>query len=259
MKFITVLASLALGVSALAQSVDSAPCPVNYAYTGFAKPDQWKHLPGASLCGSGEEQSPVRFGAGDVVPGSGPELVLDWGTVPLDVTNSGYDFRVGNADQSNRITIDGEPFVLQNFHFHVRAEHSIPGRPEAAEAHFVHQNSEEEIAVIAVFFRSGTSTTPIWQPVFAALPDDLCDVERTGTTFNLAALFGPPQRPRTVTQYSWYEGSLTTPKCDEDVRFFFLPMTFQLGGPDARELAKFGENNRPFRPLHGRKLTTVQH
>jgi carbonic anhydrase len=257
MKFIAVFASLALGVSALAQSIDSAPCPVTFAYTGFARPDQWQHLPGSSLCGSGEEQSPVEFQPGDVIPGSGT-IILDWGTVPIHVTNSGYDFRVVNADQTNKITIGGETYVLQNFHFHVPAEHSIPGSPAAAEVHFVHQNSDEEIAVIAVFFSSGSATTPIWQPVLAALPDDLCDVEETGNTFNLAALFGAPQRPRTLRQYDWYEGSLTTPKCDEDVRFYFLPMMFQLGGADARELAKFGENNRPFRPLNGRKLTRVR-
>lgn len=257
MKFIAVLASLALSVSALAQAA-AATCPVTYAYTGFAKPSQWKHLPGAGLCGSGEEQSPVEFKSGDVIVRDGPEIVLDWGTVPVNVANSGYDFRVGNTDQDNGITIGGETFVLQNFHFHIPAEHSIPGRPAAAEVHFVHQNDDEEIVVIAMFFSAGSSTTPIFQPVFAALPDELCDVEETGRTFDLAALFGPPQRPRIVRTYDWYEGSLTTPPCSQDVRFYFLPVTFRLGGPDARELAKFGGNNRPFRPLNGRKLTSVR-
>lgn len=256
MKFIAVLASLALSLGVLAQTAAvDATCPVVFGYTGFANPSQWESI--SSQCGE-SEQSPVRFTNNDITPGPGGPITVHWGTVPINIQNSGYDFRINVGGSAHRISIGGKDYVLQNFHFHRTAEHLIQGRPTGAEVHFVHMSSDGEIAVIAMFFQEHTTaTSPVWRNVFDALPVDLCDVRTTGNSINLDAVFGSPQTPRTLKTYHWYEGSLTTPPCAGDVKFYFANVAFQISAAHARNLATFGNNVRPLMPLEGRKLYAV--
>src|SRR5258706_8613760 len=69
---------------------DSAKCPVNYGYSGFANPDQWENIEGGSLCGSGETQSPIRIQ--NTHSASTARLQFEYRRSSLRGQKTGHDF-----------------------------------------------------------------------------------------------------------------------------------------------------------------------
>lgn len=235
---IKIVALTALVVSlAAAAFADSPKCPVNYGYSGFAGPSQWKNF--EANCG-GTTQSPVTLAPVQQV--TGERLEFKYRPSQMNVANSGHDFRAVLTDNSNNLlTVPGlgEGFRLSNFHFHTPNEHVLPKHDFQGELHLVHQRGDEIVAV-GFFIRVGTAENKALAPFFDALPLDLC-----ATTKN-AIDFDPNVLLRTVgTVYYTYTGSLTTPACTPNVRFFIYPVAIEIGPNQYKKLIRFGKNARP--------------
>src|SRR5260370_16942624 len=149
----TVLAAL-VALFAATLFADSPNCPVNYGYSGFAPPSQWKYLPDSEACGSGKTQSPVRLTNAKSVLGDG--LRFDYHRSSMNLLNSGHDFRATMPDGVNNLLfLPGDTtagYRLENFHFHAPNEHVLPGHPFAGEIHLVH-NPGGPTPPVAIFIR----------------------------------------------------------------------------------------------------------
>ncbi|MCU1347450.1 MAG: caa [Acidobacteria bacterium] len=244
---------LALLVSVIVPVAVADDCPTPYAYSGFAGPEQWVFVPGARLCGEGKEQSPIDLA--NFVPKNGKPVMVGWGTVPTVVENSGHDFRVTlQQGSTSGISVGTDRYRLLNMHMHVPAEHWVLGSHPAAEIHFVHESTvnKGQIAVIAIFLREAPETDPILRPFFAALAPELCKSKKATEPLRLGDLL-----PKQINSYLTYDGSLTTPPCSQDVRFYIVHTMKSVSKADLALLATFGENARPLQPSEGHTVYLV--
>jgi carbonic anhydrase len=146
------------------------------------------------------------------------------------------------------ITIAGERWNLDHFHWHTPSEHEIDGRDTPLEMHFVHTNADEAILVIAVFIERGRQNRAI-EPMFSELPAEP-NATREVPDVRLRALL-----PDGRESYR-YSGSLTTPPFTEPVRFVVMADPIRVS---RRQIGEFRElfeegNSRETQPLGGRKV-----
>jgi len=190
----------------------------------------------------GKHQSPIDIDTNNTV--YDPELVnkplrfsysKDCFTV---LKNSGHSFTVSGSDSATS-NVNGGPVnnnhnFLQ-FHMHwganptVGSEHTLNGQSFAAELHFVNWNSEkykepgqavgstthDGLIVLGVFVKVGN-----YNPEFDKIVNSLNRVALNGQSvqlqdpINYNNLF-----PADVSSYYTYDGSLTTPPCNECVKW----------------------------------------
>ena len=115
------------------------------------------------------------------------------------------------------------------------------------EMHFVHQAANGDLAVLAVLIEEGAAN-PAFAPVWANLPT----AKGLETHYEHLKVDVDNLLPANHTAYR-YSGSLTTPPCTEQVRWFVLTTPIQLS---AEQVAAFKAlvppNNRPIQPLNNR-------
>jgi carbonic anhydrase len=118
------------------------------------------------------------------------------------------------------IRLNGIPYDLIQFHFHVPAEHTVNGQRADMEVHFVHlirdsspaaacQSSQRPLLVIGAFINAGGNSNPELQKLFPlGLPTTKFDGTVVVPNVDLRALV-PSGSP------TWeYEGGLTAPAGD---------------------------------------------
>lgn len=196
----------------------------------------------------GRAQSPID------IPSSGPFVVEGDATLSpsytslsdLSVHNNGHGLQVDGAFGS--LTVSNGVYEVGQFHIHCPSEHVIDGREYDCELHIVHvrQGSSgfEDLLVVGIMYELGD-------------PSDLVEwlVSDTGETrdVDLGAEFSSVMGKG----FYRYEGSLTTPPCDETVKWFVLrtPLTLSQAQLDKfKALYPGPTNNRPAQLLNGRKI-----
>ena len=248
----TICAALLLFLATSA-SGDSPTCAPNYAYEGFTKPSQWRYID--ARCATGQ-QSPITI-APPLTPAHDGAITVSYynGGVAVAVKNSGHDFRVipppPTQTMKHEITVPDLGMArLDNFHFHVPAEHRIPGYGAlAGEIHFVHKTPGGGTVVIAVLLSdSGSANNSALQPIIAAIqpsssqpPIHLCDSKTVSVNLR-------PLLPPSIPSYYRYVGSLTTPGCDPGIVFLIRPTPMTIGAAQLGTLRSFGANARPPQP-----------
>jgi carbonic anhydrase len=195
----------------------AADC-ANYTYCQF-----WT----TGACANGERQSPIASNL------SGRERKP---TLPVPGLNE-YNVRTAVSAMNTKTTVKvktkksihlGYPgaaqWKLDEFHFHVPAEHVIDvwnagGRRPVAELHLVHKNSDGSQAVaVAVPIYIGASNNALKAlAALRPLPAN-CDPKESAPD----AVLMSDLLPYNKTRYITYEGSLTTPPCDQIVRFLLM-------------------------------------
>jgi carbonic anhydrase len=221
----------------------------HWSYQGHGAPTHWAELePEFAACGTGREQSPIDIRVRDAVQADLPPISFDYHPVPLRLIDNGHTIQV-NYGPGSFITVDGERYELQQFHFHKPSEEAIDGRHAAMVAHLVHKDSQGRLAVVAVLLDRGAIN-----PMVASLWNNLpakkeAEVEARDVQIDATDLL-PAQR-----SYYTFTGSLTTPPCSEGVKWFVLktPSTLSAG-----EVERFGRsyptNARPVQALNGRTI-----
>ena len=116
-------------------------------------------------------------------------------------------------------------------------------------AHVVHKNAKGELAVVAVLIRKGKSNSAL-APVFDHFPAaGTTESVVAGTTFNVGDLL-PVSRG-----YFTFDGSLTTPPCSENVRWFVLKSAVEASENQLKQFgARYAGNARPTQQLNGRTV-----
>ena len=223
---------------------------VHWSYGGADGPEHWGDLSSDfAACKAGRMQSPIDISAAATGLSVGaPGHEIHYGESPLKILHNGHTVQLNYAPGSS-MAIEGHPYDLLQFHFHAPSEHTVDGKPFAMEVHFVHADSHGELAVIGVMIAEGAENAALAE-AWAHMPAHQTAEETVANvSVNAAAILPPDGR------YHHYKGSLTTPPCSENVRWFVLSEPISMS---AGQIAKFeaaaAPNARPVQPLNARLL-----
>nr|WP_245671735.1 carbonic anhydrase family protein [Nocardia amamiensis] len=125
-------------------------------------PDHWADLDRDYLaCKSGHQQSPIDLPSHTRLEPS-EHITIDYHSVPgLTLRNTGHTVQANlPAGNGNRIVIDGVPFDLAQFHFHLPSEHTLDGAGTTMEVHFVHKSAAGKLAVLGVLMQATPDPSP---------------------------------------------------------------------------------------------------
>ena len=256
-----------------ATASDNAPVPApaqlpHWSYAEGEGPAQWAELSSKySLCGEGLRQSPIDLVENSVADSVGDEkatnrrIGFQYSASPLrivrqssisDVLNSGHTIQINPGGES-MLDLDGEHFRLVQFHFHAPSEHTLDGRRFQMEMHAVHQSQSGELAVVGVFIQSGVAHPTIGQ-LWAHIPENEGMIDHhENVEIKPGALL-----PAKISLFR-YSGSLTTPPCNENVRWIVIAEPIELSEEQIETFKKFyPKNNRPLQPLNGRKMNLTR-
>ena len=147
-------------------------------------------------------------------------------------------------------------FFLSNIHFHTPSEHALESKQYSMEAHFVHSLDPTVNApalglartklVIGVLFNANSR---INSPFIESLKLKNASMVDINVTHFLAT--------ETTNEAYFYEGSLTTPGCDEVVNWVVKRRVVAFSKEQLEEFTEEGEENyRMLMPLNGRPIST---
>lgn len=168
------------------------------------------------------QQSPINLNGHYLTDFGKDKLSIKWkksatGTIEDD----GHGIHVKFvADHRQYIELDRKRFHLVEFHFHHPSEHWVGGSQQTMELHVVHQNVDDGTrAVLGIFIEPNgeAESTPglvaQMQGFYASQGDGSNSIIPTNPLEWL---------PGNRDEYYRYEGSLTTPKYDENVSWVIL-------------------------------------
>jgi len=223
-------------------AADAAP---HWTYDGAAGPAAWAALSEEyAACSAGQQQSPIDISSAAAVTGPLQPITFRYDPAHVSLGNTGHTF-LANYTAGSYIELDARRYDLQQLHFHHPSEHMIDGRASDLELHLVHRDSAGALAVVGVLIDTASSANASLAAALSRLP--AAPGVASEIDIDAAALL-PATR-----DYVTYEGSLTTPPCNEGVRWII--MTERVSAPTAAIAAfanVFPHNARPVQPLHGR-------
>lgn len=221
----------ALFLAALPLRADD--CNPNWGYTGNKAPQFWGTL-GYPVCASVTRQSPINFENFGSPDPNLPDVVLnDMTASRFKVERRAYDVEVKDTNPVWTLTWGSRHATLEQFHFHVKGEHSLEGNQQDAEIHFVFkENGVNARIVIAVWLKKGPNPNEALKKIIDLKPPACPTVRDSGAiTIKMGDLL------RNVNHYATYEGSLTTPACDENVTFIMALETLEATETQINALA----------------------
>ena len=202
----------------------------------------------ASLCDSGQRQSPINIRADAVATQKLPPMTADYRVAPLRLANDGHTVRV-RFDKSGDLILGKDHFSLQQFHFHTPGGDQIEGENFPFSAHILHKSRSGQLLSIVVLFRVGAEN-PLLNALLPLIPQRVDgDHKHPTTTVSASQLL-----PKKLGYYR-YSGSLTATPCTEGVEWIVMKQPLELS---AAQLAQwqhhFKDNMRSVNPLHGRTI-----
>lgn len=233
-----------------ARGAEHAPV-ATHAATGDANHWDYMHQAAwaqvAGTCGQGQEQSPVNLSSATPMVEM-PDLAPHYLPAAGNFVNNGHTLQFNPAQNAATLMIGQQAYGFAQFHFHSPAEHTLDRRAYPAELHFVHRNSQGQLAVVGVFIEEGLENQALGA-LLASAPNGQGEEMATHITADLAALL-PQDRA-----YFAYAGSLTTPPCSEGVRWNVLRTPIQASAAQIAALREaLGSSSRHVQPLNQRTV-----
>ena len=221
---------------------------VKWGYEGPGAPEFWASLSeGYATCADGKQQSPIDiagYSTGNAAP-----ISFSYSADAASVRNDGKLVHVGYA-AGNTLSVGQWTYELKSAHFHSPSEHRIDGASFAAELHLVHADADDNLAVVGLLFSLGAPSSVAQEILDAAsaAPNTVVD----GFALN-ARGYAPGE-----LGYYRYDGSKTTPPCDEPVDWYVMrqPKTISPEQVDSLLALSGGPNSRPVQPTGDRVITT---
>jgi carbonic anhydrase len=220
----------------------------HWSYSGHEGPENWGELSAEySTCASGKNQSPInltKFIEGDLDP-----IEFSYQAAGNEVLNNGHTVQINYAPGSTLVLEDHE-FELKQIHFHEPSENLIDGKPFPMEAHLVHQDTDGNLAVVAVMMTEGEANQAL-QTAWEDIPME------AGEEHELASAFSAEELLPNDREYYRFNGSLTTPPCSEGVQWLVMktPVSVSQEQLQAFDTAmQHHPNNRPIQPVNSRTI-----
>jgi carbonic anhydrase len=222
----------------------SLAAEAHWSYEGVGGPDKWAEIdPDNGVCSAGSQQSPVDLG--DAIKAQLPPLKIFWDKRAETIVNNGHTIQV-NIGDSSILSLGNTNYRLLQFHFHRPSEHLVGGKSFPMEAHFVHANVANSLAVIGVLMTGGKANA-VFNKVVSTMPDKEGPPVKADPAIDPAGLL-PVKR-----DYIRYSGSLTTPPCSETVDWLVLTDPIQVADADIARFAKlYPMNARPVQKVNRR-------
>ena len=220
----------------------------HWGYSGEVNPSHWGDLNEKfHMCKEGKQQTPIDILATKDI--NLTSLNLNYTTSSKSEINNGHTIQV-NIKSGSIFTIDKVPYELKQFHFHTPSENHIKGVSYPMEAHFVHATKDGNLAVISIMFEEGAENSTLKQ-IESKFPLK----ENQAVDINLSTDDIKNMMP-TNKDYYKFMGSLTTPPCSEQVKWFVLktPQTVSKAQIKAMHKEINKENNRPIQPTNDREI-----
>ncbi|MFC1751041.1 carbonic anhydrase [Pseudomonadota bacterium] len=216
----------------------------HWGYEGKGGPEHWGDMKRSyATCKIGRQQSPIDIRGG--VTAFVPPINFNYKDVSLEVLNNGHTIQVQRPG-GGYIWVGNNRFELAQFHFHGLSEHIVNGVSYPMEMHLVHKDSHGNLAVVGVFIKEGRHNSEL-DKAWKIMPKNSGDTKHATVQLNAADML-PDDR-----NYFHYMGSLTTPPCSENVRWFVLRTPIEAS---AKQIKKFGDvmpyNARPAQPMYNR-------
>jgi carbonic anhydrase len=250
---------------------DRSSVTVKWGYKGNVSPAFWGRLdPAFSLCATGKSQSPINITK--KVRHAANALTIHYNPAEIHIVNDGLtDLQIGKthtvildgqgvqlnfSEKNNKeeIELDGKKYRLVQFHFHTPSETQWHNQAYPLEIHFVHQNAEGEVAVIAVLAKGGAENATV-KKIIAHLPTEVGkEVVISSGLIDPAALL-----PVNSVPHYRYTGSLTVPPCTEGIHWVVMANAITVSPAQIVSIRKaaMGPNARPVQPLNKRVISYV--
>ncbi|XP_039634434.1 carbonic anhydrase 4a isoform X5 [Perca fluviatilis] len=241
-------------------------------------PDKWNHA--QRDCG-GNHQSPINIVTRKTLKDERltPFEFNNYQQIFRDtIKNNGHSVKVGVPHLST-ISGGGLPSTYKAVQFHMHwgnnggpgSEHTIDGEQYPMELHIVHMKNEytdlttalsdpEGVAVLGFFYETSNSANRKYDPITNTLRSIKTTNSNTSLpSISLAQLIPAEQN---LTSFYRYNGSLTTPGCNEAVIWTVFENTIPLSVDQLRVFSELqfhdGKpmvgNFRPVQPLNGRQV-----
>jgi carbonic anhydrase len=223
---------------AMAATAAQASGGAHWGYQGSEGPDNWHRLSsGYLMCGTGQHQSPVNIS--QFTPFSSTTIEARYRPSTLFILNNGHTVQENFIPGSGLVS-NGHEYGLVQVHFHTPSEHAISGKRYPLEAHFVHADAENKLAVVGVFFEIGEPNVELAK-IISAAPHHAEPTRRyAGVQVNPLGLL-----PAKLDAYN-YMGSLTTPPCTEEVNWHVVKQVMTASAEQIEAMhAILGDNARP--------------
>ncbi|HEX8907109.1 MAG TPA: carbonic anhydrase family protein, partial [Longimicrobiaceae bacterium] len=206
----------------------------------------------ATLCQAdsqpGRQQSPIDITG--AVPA--PLRRLDYGYPALQgrACSTGHNIQV-NVPPGDSIVVDGTSFMLEEFHFHWPAEHTLDGHSYPVEIHMVHKRAGR-VVVLATWVEEGAAN-PAWDSIWATFPRIANGRDTVTVTVDIRELFAI--RDLNAERIYTYCGSLTTGDYEEGVTWLVRAAPIRMSTAQIALLRRAMTcYSRATQPLNGRPI-----
>jgi carbonic anhydrase len=218
-----------------------------WGYTGEGAPENWGTLdPAYAMCSKGVNQSPINL-TGFIEAELEP-VIFNYTGLVTEVLHNGHAVQAAYTAGST-ITADGKIFALKQFHFHAPSENQINGEYFPMEGHFVHADSDGNLAVIAVMYTLGEENAEL-KKIWRQMPAE------AGGKASMASQVRADHLMPENKEYYRFNGSLTTPPCTEGVLWMVMKNPVTVSEEQVQQLAEaLGHpNNRPVQAVNARPV-----
>ncbi|MER1999551.1 MAG: carbonic anhydrase family protein [Lysinibacillus sp.] len=222
-----------------------------WSYEERTGPEYWGELaPSNATCAKGSEQSPINIETSQVIEDEniiGKQINYEPTTFTL--LNNGHTIQANATTENNSIVVEGIEYQLSQFHLHTPSEHQFNGQNYDVEIHFVHKDKSGKLAVLGVMIQEGRKNK-----VLATLWDSLPKEETKKAVSEKYLIHLPALLPKNQESF-YYDGSLTTPPCTEDVQWIVFENPIQMSKEQIKAFQEiFEHNHRPVQPLNERDI-----
>ncbi|XP_040579829.1 carbonic anhydrase 1 [Lepeophtheirus salmonis] len=246
----------------------------------------WDSFDVMKICNSGVKQSPINLEDRSTLKGKGSPITF----MNYDVAhnfymkNTGKTAKLSLKDGSTNVPtitsshLSNDTYKFAQLHFHwggmnkYGSEHTLDGFQYPIEVHLVHFNTKygasieealsvanksDNLAVLGVFFDIIPCTITDLDPLISKLKD----IQSEGTKVDVKGLALEKLLPTDLNTFFSYEGSLTTPRCNEVVAWTVFKKKQMISEEQLGEFRKLiggGEplvnNYRDIQKLNERKV-----
>ncbi|RKZ41473.1 MAG: carbonate dehydratase [Gammaproteobacteria bacterium] len=219
----------------------------SWSYEGKTGPQYWDCLSEEyALCGSGQQQAPIDIT--ESIKADLPPLEFNYSPMGLIIENNGHSVQI-TADKGGFLKIGDNAYQLLQFHSHTPSEEAFKGKRADMVIHFVHQNIQGQLAVVALLLNVTETPNPVIETLVQAMPKTPGQPQEHDVQIDINQLL-----PKDKNYYT-FEGSLTTPPCSEGVKWIILRQPISIS---AAQLSLYHtvhpQNARPLQPLNDRKV-----
>jgi carbonic anhydrase len=194
--------------------------------------------------------------------------------VAYETFNAGKIIHNGHAPmigfptgRNGTLVYDGETFLYKQFHIHSPGEHSVNGKRPAMSFNLVHESSKvhegmnTRFAMVNVNFEINSDGEPFLGSFFDRLPSPPEEGSTEPTYVSLddvklslaSALFDAPDGQAWMkvpsSSFYTYHGSLTTPPCTENVKYFLMKQPLRVTEEQISKLRAVLPDRENARPI----------